>query len=85
MQFCFSAFKKTSLVKPIGVFVQFLKGLESENDTRRKNVRDTEGWWTFIHRNLKKYTVWSILLLYIVIPYVTLLSWALFGAFFIWE
>ncbi|XP_078344982.1 DNA primase small subunit-like isoform X2 [Oculina patagonica] len=36
------AFRKTSLVKPIGVFVQFLKGLEGENDNRRKNFRETE-------------------------------------------
>lgn len=36
------AFRKTSLVKPIGVFVQFLKGLEGENDNRRKSFRETE-------------------------------------------
>lgn len=34
---------KTSLKKPIGIFVQFLKGLESENDNRRKSFRDAEG------------------------------------------
>ncbi|XP_073230251.1 DNA primase small subunit-like [Porites lutea] len=36
------AFMKTSLKKPIGIFVQFLKGLESENDSRRKSFRDAE-------------------------------------------
>ena len=36
---------KTSLKKPIGIFVQFLKGLESENDNRRKTFRDAEGKW----------------------------------------
>lgn len=36
---------KTSLKKPIGIFVQFLKGLESENDNRRKSFRDAEGKW----------------------------------------
>lgn len=30
-------------MKPIGVFVQFLKGLEGENDNRRKSFRETEG------------------------------------------
>jgi len=42
------AFRKTSLVKPIGVFVQFLKGLEGENDSRRKSFRESEekkGQW----------------------------------------
>ncbi|CAH3128586.1 unnamed protein product [Porites lobata] len=37
------AYMKTSLKKPIGIFVQFLKGLESENDNRRKSFRDAEG------------------------------------------
>jgi len=36
------AYRKTSLVKPIGVFLQFLKGLEGENDNRRKSFRDAE-------------------------------------------
>jgi len=36
------AYRKTSLVKPIGVFLQFLKGLEGENDNRRKSLRDAE-------------------------------------------
>ncbi|KAM7448242.1 primase [Porites harrisoni] len=36
------AYMKTSLKKPIGIFVQFLKGLESENDNRRKSFRDAE-------------------------------------------
>jgi len=36
------AYRKTSLVKPISVFVQFLKGLEGENDNRRKSFRDAE-------------------------------------------
>lgn len=47
LTFCypFSAFMKTSLKKPIGIFVQFLKGLESENDNRRKSFRDAEGEW----------------------------------------
>ena len=40
------AYKKTSLLKPIGVFVQFLKGLEGENDNRRKSFRDAEGEMT---------------------------------------
>jgi len=30
-------------VKPIGVFVHFLKGLEGENDNRRKSFREAEG------------------------------------------
>ena len=30
-------------MKPIGVFVQFLKGLEGENDNRRKSFREAEG------------------------------------------
>ena len=47
LTFCypFSAYMKTSLKKPIGIFVQFLKGLESENDNRRKSFRDAEGKW----------------------------------------
>ena len=47
LTFCypFSAYMKTSLKKPIGIFVQFLKGLESENDNRRKTFRDAEGKW----------------------------------------
>ena len=43
LKYEFLAFRKTSLVKPIGVFVQFLKGLEGENDNRRKRFRETEG------------------------------------------
>ncbi|XP_027049950.1 DNA primase small subunit-like [Pocillopora damicornis] len=42
------AFKKTSLVKPIGIFVEFLKSLESENDNRRKtfrNEQEKKGEW----------------------------------------
>lgn len=42
------AFKKTSLVKPIGIFVEFLKSLEGENDNRWKTFRDEEerkGQW----------------------------------------
>jgi len=42
------AFMKTSSVKPTGVFVQFLKGLEGENDSRRKSFRESEekkGQW----------------------------------------
>ena len=30
-------------MKPIGVFVNFLKGLEGENDNRRKSFREAEG------------------------------------------
>ena len=30
-------------MKPVGVFVQFIKGLEQENDKRRKEVREFEG------------------------------------------
>ena len=30
-------------MKPIGIFVQFLKGLEGENDNRRKSFREAEG------------------------------------------
>lgn len=30
-------------MKPIGVFVQFLKDLEGENGNRRKSFRETEG------------------------------------------
>lgn len=30
-------------MKPIGVFVHFLKGLEGENDNRRKSFREAEG------------------------------------------
>ena len=39
-----SAYKKTSLEKPIRVFVQFLKELESENSERRKSFIEAEGW-----------------------------------------
>ena len=39
----FSAYKRTSLEKPIGVFVKFLKELEHENDERRKIFREAEG------------------------------------------
>ncbi|XP_067019632.1 DNA primase small subunit-like isoform X3 [Acropora muricata] len=36
------AYKRTSLEKPIGVFVKFLKELEHENDERRKILREAE-------------------------------------------
>lgn len=42
------AYKKTSLEKPIRVFVQFLKELESENSERRKSfieAEDKKGLW----------------------------------------
>ena len=39
----FSAYKRTSLEKPIAVFVKFLKQLEHENDERRKILREAEG------------------------------------------
>ncbi|XP_068752184.1 DNA primase small subunit-like [Montipora capricornis] len=37
------AYKKTSLEKPIHVFAQFLKELESENSKRRKSFIDAQG------------------------------------------